>query len=104
MAHIPGVGPDAPVIANEKGAKQSASPYRCDLLDGKAILKLSEVLAYGARKYGDNNWRGITLEDHLNHALVHIFAYLAGDTQDEHLSHGLCRMMMAVAVEEATKE
>lgn len=103
MAQVEGVGPDAPVITNEVGAKQSGSPYRCDLLDGSAILRLSAVLKYGADKYGDNNWRGIPLMDHLNHALVHIFAYLAGDTQDDHLGHAQCRLHMAVATEEQQK-
>jgi hypothetical protein len=103
VAEIAGVGKDAPIHTNEKGAKQSASPYRCDLLDGPAILRLAAVLKYGADKYAPNNWRGIPTNDHINHALVHIFAYLAGDTQDDHLGHFLCRAMMAVAIEEQEK-
>lgn len=27
---IPGVGPDAPIVENQRGARQSASPYRLD--------------------------------------------------------------------------
>jgi len=53
----------------------------------------------GAQRYEKDNWRGIDLDDHLNHALVHIYAHLAGDAQDDHLAHAFCRMMMAVAVE-----
>ena len=39
-AVIPGVGPDAPPTVNERGGKQSYSPYRFDLLDAKAMLRL----------------------------------------------------------------
>ncbi len=91
---VVGVGPDADVVTNDKGAKQSATPYRLDLLPPLAILRLAEVLAHGAAKYGDENWRGIAPGDHLNHALAHVFAQLAGDTQDDHPGHALCRMVM----------
>jgi hypothetical protein len=56
---------------------------------------VAQVLHLGAVKYGENNWRGIPVSDHLNHALIHIYAYLSGDTQDNHLGHAACRMMMA---------
>lgn len=92
---IPGVGPDAPTTTNENGASQSATLYRLDLVPPLALLDVAKVLSYGAVKYGVDNWRGIPVEDHLNHALVHIYAYLSGDTQDNHLGHATCRMMMA---------
>lgn len=93
---VEGVGPDAPTVVNESGGKQSDSPYRSDLLPPKASLHVAAILKYGATKYGDNNWRKIALNDHLNHALTHIFAHLAGDIQDDHLGHAACRMMMAL--------
>lgn len=95
---VAGVGPEAPTVTNEKGAKQSGSPYRCDLLPAQASLHVAGILKYGADKYGDNNWRGIPIADHLNHALTHIFAWLAGDSQDDHLGHAACRLMMALEV------
>lgn len=93
---VQGVGPDAPTVVNDKGGKQSASPFRCDLLPANATLAVAKVLAYGAAKYGDNNWRAIPLQDHLNHVLTHILAYLAGDESDDHLEHAACRMIMAL--------
>lgn len=95
-AEIEGVGQDAPTVTNDKGAKQSDSPYRADLLMMRAVLDVCAVLKRGAVKYGDNNWRGLKIEDHLNHALVHIFAYLAGDRQDAHLTNAACRSLMAL--------
>lgn len=93
---VDGVGPNAEVVTNDNGGKQSKSPYRCDLLPAQATLTVASVLSYGAGRYGDNNWRKIDLKDHLNHVLTHIFAHLAGDKSDDHLGHAACRMMMAL--------
>ncbi len=96
FAPIPGLSPDAPIVTNEVGAKQSAVPYRCDLLPARATLAVAGVLHEGAVKYGDDNWKGIPVREHLNHALTHILAYLASDRQDQHLEHAACRLLMAV--------
>lgn len=102
---VKSVSKDAPVVTNEKGAKQSATAYRMDLMPPLATLAVAEVLKYGADKYGENNWHGIPVKDHLNHLLIHLFAYLTGDKQDDHLEHMACRAMMAleIARREATK-
>jgi hypothetical protein len=63
------------------------------------MFALAKVMYNGAKKYEKDNWRGLTLEDHLNHALAHIYAHLAGDAQDDHLEHAFCRLMMAVGVQ-----
>ena len=95
---IKGLGKDAPTITNEQGGRQSHLPYRFDLIDPQAIFTLAEVLYQGAERHGEDNWRKIPVRDHLNHALAHIYAYMAGDTQDDHLGHAFCRMMFAVAL------
>jgi hypothetical protein len=86
-------------VSNNQGGKQSKLDYRFDLIDPKAIFALAQVLHEGAQKYEKDNWRKITTEEHLNHALSHIYAHLAGDKQDNHLSHAFTRLMMAYAVE-----
>lgn len=93
------VGPDAPTVVNERGAKQAASPYRFDLIPPEALFALAEVLAQGAAKYGEWNWRGLTINDQLNHLLVHVYAYLAGDPSDDHLAHALCRAVFALSLQ-----
>jgi hypothetical protein len=103
MAKIVGVGPDAPTVVSENGAKQSAAPYRFDLIDGPALFDLAAILSTGAEKYGIDNWRGLPTRDHVNHALMHLYAYLAGDGQDNHLGHAFCRLMFAVATELAAR-
>ena len=101
---IDGVGPGVEIQTNEKGGKQSNSPYGFHLMDPEASFVLAKVLAYGAKIYARDNWRLIDVEDHLNHALQHIFAWMAGDLQDDHLEHALCRLHFAVAVDRQDNE
>lgn len=96
---IKDVGPNISIEINEHGGKQSKSPYRFDLIDAPAIFDLAERLAYGAERYEEENWRKIPEKDHLNHALVHIYAHIGGDNQDKHLEAAFCRLMMALAIE-----
>lgn len=92
------VSPTAPITTNEKGGSQSLIPVRFDLIDGKAMFAMAGVLYTGAVKYGVDNWRLIPINEHLNHLLMHTYAYLSGDKTDEHLSHILCRATFAQAV------
>lgn len=99
MSVVQGVGPEAPTVVNECGGKQSHSPFRCDLLPPLATLFVARVLQQGAAKYGEENWRKISIRDHLNHLLVHVCAWLAGDRSDRHLGHAACRALMALELE-----
>lgn len=99
---VEGVSKDEPVEVNEKGGAKSRSLYRTDLIDPIALLEMAKVLKEGADKYdkyGKENWRNIPVHEHLNHMIIHAYAYLAGDTSDEHLSHIMCRAMFAQAVD-----
>lgn len=94
-----GIGNET-IHVNEFGGKQSSTPFRFDLLRGiaaKAMFKLAGVLDYGARKYADDNWHNVSPQDHLNHALTHAFAWLAGDKKEDHVSHFHCRALMFAA-------
>lgn len=97
-------GKDAPVAFNSKGGGQSHIPVRFDLIDAKALFEMAAVLHTGAVKYGANNWRKIDVEDHLNHLIMHAYAYLAGDQSDDHLSHIMCRSMFAQSVHITNQE
>jgi len=87
------------MTTNTQGGKQSKLEFRFDLIDTKAIFALANVLHTGEVRYGKDNWRKIDTESHINHAISHAYAYLAGDKQDDHLSHALTRLMMAIGVE-----
>jgi hypothetical protein len=85
-----------PIDTNELGGKQSRLERRFDLISPIALQRLAHVLWYGAIRYGDDNWKGIFVEDHLNHAIDHVYAFLTGDTDEDHLGHAFCRLMMAL--------
>ena len=97
-----GVEPDAPVVTNDKGGKQSDTPYGFHLLPISAMFDAAKVAKYGADKYGETferrNYTKIDEKEHLNHAIQHIYAFLAGDTQDDHLGHAIVRLMFAYDV------
>jgi len=92
------VSPDAPRTTNAAGGSQSHIPVRFDLIDGGELFSMAAVLHEGAEKYGADNWRKIDINDHLNHLIMHAYAYLDGDRTDEHLSHIMCRSMFAQGV------
>lgn len=96
---IEGVGPNQPTITTPQGGQHSDTPYAFHLIDPYALCAIAKVHKEGAEKYGADNWRGIPIPDNLNHAIQHIYAYLAGDTQDEHLAHAACRLIFALALE-----
>lgn len=92
------VSPDAPTAVNDKGGAQSDIPVRFDLIDAKAMFAMAKVLDQGEKKYGADNWRLIPINDHLNHLIMHAYAYLSGDRTEDHLSHALCRATFALGV------
>lgn len=105
--YIFGVEPDAPVVTNDNGGKQSKTPYGFHLLPISAMFDAAKVAKEGADKYGETfdkrNYTKISTEDHLNHALQHIYAFLAGDKQDDHLGHAIVRLMFAYDVNDKRK-
>ena len=52
-----------------------------------------------AKRCWDRNYKRIPAEEHVNHAVQHLFAYLAGDESDDHLSHAILCAMFAYEVE-----
>ncbi len=95
-----GVDPDAPVVVAENGAKQSLVEGMFNEIPPLAMFELAKVMEHGAKKYGEKNWHGIPTESHVNHLLMHVFAWLAGDRQEKHLTHALARAAMAVERDE----
>jgi hypothetical protein len=104
MSAIEGVGPNVGIATNEQGGMQSETPYRFDLKPPESEFAAARVYAEGAKRYAPDNWRKISVRDHLNHLLQHVYAYLAGDTQDDHLAHAICRAEMAYAVSQQKGE
>lgn len=85
------------------GAKRSKLIERYDLLSPIGLQRAALAAAEGARKYGDfNNEGGLGVSVYLNHALAHIFAYLAGNRDEDHLGHLAWNALFACHSEEIT--
>ena len=71
---------------------------RLDLVDTYAIEQLGHVLAFGAKKYGEHNWRGgILYLKLLGSALRHLFAFASGIDNDHESGLPILPMPCAAA-------
>lgn len=86
-------------VTNAAGGKQSRLDARMDLLPPKALMRIAEILAAGAKKYGNWNWKKIDNPDHINHSIVHYYKFLTGDTAEDHLANAACRALFALEME-----
>lgn len=79
------------------GAKRSKEMPRFDLLSRDLLERTAATWKEGADKYGEYNWQKggpDFVKDIPNHIINHIFAYVAGDTSEDHLSHIVCNVQM----------
>ena len=78
------------------GVKHDQGKPPLGMIPAAAMQAEAQVLAFGAEKYGRDNWRkGITYTRLADAALRHIFAFLEGEDADPesglpHLAHALC--------------
>ncbi len=87
----------------ETGAVRSAdrAKQRYDLISPIGLRRLAETCHEGAVKYSDFNWeRGMPVNDILNHAISHLYAYLSGDRSEDHLAHAGWNCFAAMHSEE----
>ena len=74
-----------------------AESTRYDLISPIGLEAVARTCAEGAEKYSDYNWeRGMPVHDLLNHALRHIYRYLAGDRSEDHLPHAAWGLLAAI--------
>lgn len=78
----------------------------CDTLIGVLFQALSTARRVGVPKYGPSSWRDVSEREHLLHASEHITWWLIGSGSDkssgeDHLSHAICRLAMAKAIQDA---
>lgn len=94
----------------KEGVKFDADKPRMDLLSPVALEEIAKVMTFGAKKYGDNNWRkGLAWSRVLGAALRHIFAFIRGEDVDRetgfsHLSHASCCLMFLLEYESTRRE
>ncbi len=82
-----------------------ANDERWDLITAHGLRRLARTCAEGARKYSDHNWeQGIPASNLINHAIRHIYLYLAGDTSEDHLAHAAWNLLGVCHFEEVMPE
>lgn len=91
------------------GRKFDGDKARVDLLvDGcpKALMAISDVLTYGAKKYDDHNWQVVPNGPQRYKAAMmrHILAHASGKSVDSetgisHLAHAACCVMFMLELE-----
>jgi len=79
---------------------RGADKGRYDLLPPKAIHRLARHFENGAVKYGDRNWeKGIPISNYMDSALRHIFKYLDGENDEDHLTAAAWNCLCAIQTE-----
>ncbi|MBM4043017.1 MAG: hypothetical protein FJ290_31395 [Planctomycetes bacterium] len=74
---------------------------RYDLLSPHALGRLAAVYEKGAAKYAARNWeKGIPVSRCLDSALRHIFQYLAGAKDEDHLAQADWNLQAVMHFEE----
>ena len=82
-----------------------ADGERWDLITPIGLRRLAEACAEGATKYGEHNWqKGIPASVMLNHAIRHVYLYLAGDMSEDHLAHAAWNILGVCHFEELLPE
>lgn len=90
--------PDEPLVASKNDKKDGKSPLEYLRMDG--ISEMCEVFAFGATKYGKDNYLlGHHVDQLTAAALRHILAYQAGEELDpesgkSHIGHAMCCLSM----------
>ena len=71
--------------------------FRYDLVSPIGLREVARACAEGAQKYSDWNWeRGMPVNDLLNHAIAHVYQFLAGDRSEPHLGHAAWNLLAAI--------
>lgn len=81
------------------GQFQSNIEYGFDKFDPAALKEVAIVLEEGARIYGADAWKKKETRHHVNHAIFHLYEWLAGSTDEKHLVNAFCRIMFALGVD-----
>lgn len=78
---------------------------RYDLIPWDMMERFAIHLEKGAEKHGDRNWeRGMPLSSAIDSALHHLFVYLKGDREEDHLAAVIFNMCVAIRVEALARE
>lgn len=96
--------------SKEQGIKLDSGKVRIDLLTvsmPNAVLAVSKVLTFGAKKYSDDNWKNVPDANRRYAAALdrHMNAFHRGEKHDpetglSHLAHAACCVLFMLELEE----
>ena len=69
-------------------------PFAYHLVPLEGLAKVAAVMKAGEDR--GNGWKEIPVEEHINHAISHMIAYLEGRHAQHHLANAGCRILMAL--------
>jgi len=74
---------------------------RCDLLPHSALLRVSRQMEGALAEHEERNWeRGIPMHSFLDSAMRHLFKYMDGQVDEDHLAAAATNVLMALWTEE----
>jgi hypothetical protein len=85
----------------DAGRKDDTGKPRMELLPPDALTEVAAVMTFGAAKYGDYNWNGLSASRLFGAALRHLWAWWGGEDNDPetgrpHLAHAACCALMVL--------
>lgn len=90
-----------------KGLKFDASKPRWSLLPAGTVAQVVEVLEFGAKRYGDNNWQKVenARTRYYDAAMRHLEAWKQGQAKDPesgaaHLAHATCCLLFLMYMDD----
>lgn len=90
----------------EEGKKYDAGKPQYSLIPPDSLLEVVKVLTFGARKYGDDNWKIVpsAKQRYTDAAMRHIEAWRSGTKLDEesgyhHLAHAMCCLLFLLWID-----
>ena len=80
-----------------EGRKDDMDKLRWSLIPMGTMQEMVDVLEYGARKYGENNWKSVpqATQRYYDALMRHMDAWWRGERRDQetdrsHLAHAMC--------------
>lgn len=83
----------------EGGGIAGKEEYAFDMIDAEAMLAMARVMWETAQTGRPrDNWRKLPVSVHINHLLIHVFKFMRGDRDEDHLAHAMGRAFMTWSV------
>ena len=98
------LGWESPMDTNHRGAPHGKVGAAFHLLPPEALRRAAKIMQQNLESHGRDTWRSLDRDDHINHLLAHIFDWMEGKNDEDHLAHALCRAMFLASTLAEDKE